>query len=103
MIEMPSGKSHMVTGLLLVVRRRREPQRVVGRTHNLMGSHKRGLEVAENMRLVMVVVEGLSLRRTHLTVKEVDKQEMEIRRKAKKQAFHFSEVIQTLPRVLVQN
>ena len=56
MIEMPSGKSHMVTGLLLVVRRRREPQRVVGRTHNLMGSHKRGMEAGGSMRSALVPV-----------------------------------------------
>ena len=37
-------KTHMLARLLLVVRMTKEPQRVVGMTHNLMGSRKRGLE-----------------------------------------------------------
>ena len=34
----------MMARLRLVVRMTMEPQRVVGMTHNLMGSRKRGLE-----------------------------------------------------------
>lgn len=70
MVEVPLGKSHMKTGLLKVVRMMREPQRVVGMTHNLMGSHKRGLEAGGSTRSVSALVGRLRLMGTHTTVKE---------------------------------
>ena len=85
----------------------REPQRVVGRTHNLMESHKRGLEAGGSMRSAMVLV-GRP-RGTHMMVKEIDTQERELGRRVKEPALHW-QLIQALlvlytppPQMLVQD
>ena len=70
----------------------RELQRVVGKTHNLMGSHKRGMEARGSMRSALVPVWRPSLKATHMTVKEIDTQEREIHRRVKEKAFQAIQV-----------